>query len=115
MRRLLAFLFVLPGIALASPGFNGTWCGNGPLQDFSLKIAAADTTNEVDGTLTRNGRSRPVHGSVDGNELRTQATRHGSLVLASLGNELRIVGGEGMLALLKGGTFRRAATGACAR
>jgi hypothetical protein len=114
-RFFLLLALALPGAAFASHGFSGTWCGTGLLEDFSLKLAAAGPHDAVDGTLTRNGRSRPVNGSVEDGRLVTQATKHGSLVLSALGNELRIVGGEGALSLLKGGSFRRAAGSACGR
>jgi SAM-dependent methyltransferase len=91
--------------------FDGLWCGTGPLADFRLRLE--QRFQDVEGTLTRRARVRPVAGRVRGDSLHTTATRHGSLVLQASGDELRVTGGEGALALLRGTSFRRAAGAAC--
>jgi len=45
--------------------------------------------------------------------VRTQETRVGSLVLEKTGEELKVTGGEGALALARGTSFRRAAGDTC--
>lgn len=107
-----AGLLALAPAASAAPAYQGLWCGNGLLHEFRLKLAPG-SGDEVDGTLARRDRVRQLHGSVDGSTLRTQATKYGSLVLTLVGNELRITGGDGPLALVQGTSFRRAGGDAC--
>jgi SAM-dependent methyltransferase len=90
---------------------QGLWCGTGLLREFSLKLA--QRYQDVQGSLTRRERNRPIEGRAEGATLRTQATRHGSLVLQLAGEELSVTGGDGALALVRGATFRRAAGAAC--
>lgn len=89
---------------------DGLWCGTGPLADFSLRLS--QHFQRVDGTLTRRKRVRAVTGRVRGDTLHT-GNRHGSLVLHARGGELRVTGGEGALALLRGTSLRRAAGPDC--
>jgi SAM-dependent methyltransferase len=91
---------------------GGLWCGAGPLKDFSLQIA--QRYQEFEGALTRRDRTRKVSGKIQGATVRTEAHRNGSLVLAASGNELRVTGGEGPLALLRGQAFQRASGASCA-
>lgn len=107
-----AFMAATP-VAFATPTFQGLWCGNGLLQEFTLKLAAGRSRGEVDGTLSRRGRAREVHGSFEGSTLRTEVTRQGSLVLTLIGSELRVVDGAGPLALAAGASFRRARGDSC--
>jgi hypothetical protein len=91
---------------------DGLWCGTGPLSEFRLQLA--QQFQRVDGTLQRRQRVREITGTVAGATLRTEATQLGSLVLEVQGDTLRVTGGEGPLALVKGTAFRRAGSGGCA-
>lgn len=91
--------------------FDGLWCGTGLLHEFSLRLTQQQ--QDVQGTLARRDRVREIEGRVDGGTLRTQNTKVGSLVLERAGDELRITGGEGPIALARGATFQRAAAGSC--
>ncbi|HYF19110.1 MAG TPA: methyltransferase domain-containing protein [Ramlibacter sp.] len=90
---------------------DGLWCGAGALREFSLKLNQKH--QEVQGELTRRGRARSIEGRIEGNVVRTQETRVGSLVLEKTGEELKVTGGEGALALARGTSFRRAAGDTC--
>jgi len=90
---------------------EGLWCGTGLLRDFSLQLK--QRYQDFDGTLTRKKRVRQVKGRIDGDQLRTEAVRHGSLVLEVKGLDLRIVGGEGPLVLTRGGSFQRSLGSGC--
>ncbi len=92
--------------------FDGLWCGTGLLHEFSLHLSQQQ--QDVQGTLVRRERRRELEGHVEGGTLHTQATRHGSLVLQRSGDELRVTGGDGALALARGATFQRANGAACA-
>jgi hypothetical protein len=110
-RFLLPLLAALPLLgaapsAFASSPFEGLWCGTGLLHEFSLSLKGHGS-REVDGRLMRRDRVREMRGSIEGNRLRTSATRYGSLVLEAAGGELRIAGGDGPLALASGAIFRR--------
>lgn len=91
--------------------FGGVWCGTGPLREFTLRLKQRQQA--VQGTLVRHERRRELEGHVEGGTLHTQSTRHGSLMLERAGDELRITGGDGLLALARGATFQRASGGAC--
>lgn len=91
--------------------FGGLWCGTGLLHEFSLQLS--QQRQDVQGTLVRRERRRELEGHVEGATLHTQATRHGSLVLERAGDELRVTGGDGLLAMARGATFQRASGGAC--
>ncbi len=108
-----AGLLSLSSGASAAPSYQGLWCGTGLLHEFRLKLVPGDDRGEVDGVLARKDRTRRLHGSIDGSTLRTQATKYGALVLTLAGNELRITGGDGPLALAQGTSFRRASGEAC--
>ena len=97
--------------AAASGGVNGLWCGSGPLRDYSLRLAQRQ--QDVEGELARPGRSRTIEGRIEGNVLRTQSTKVGALVLEHKGDELKITGGDGPIALARGQVFRRSASGTC--
>jgi hypothetical protein len=90
---------------------EGLWCGTGPLSEFSLRLS--QRYQEVQGSLARRDRVRSIEGRVEGVTLRTQATRHGSLVLEMAGDELKVIDGEGALVLARGTAFHRANGSAC--
>jgi hypothetical protein len=92
--------------------FGGLWCGTGLLHEFSLRLT--QQREDVLGTLVRRDRVREIEGRVEGTALHTQSTKIGSLVLERAGDELRITGGDGIIALARGATFQRAPAGACA-
>jgi hypothetical protein len=107
-----ACLAALAPSAGASTRFDGLWCGTGLLSDFSLKLKQL-SVQQVEGTLMRRDRARTIEGHVSGNTLHTQSTRYGSLVLEAANGELRILGGDGPLALARGNAFLRASGPAC--
>jgi len=90
---------------------EGLWCGTGALREFSLRLKQRH--QEVEGELLRQGRARTIEGRVEGNVLRTQSTRVGTLLLEKQGDELRVTQGEGALALVRGTSFRRAQAANC--
>jgi len=118
-RIVLPALAVLAALALPPAGavqrgetiFAGLWCGTGPLREFTLELTQQQ--QEVQGTLLRRERRRDLEGHVEGATLHTQSTRHGSLLLERTGDELRVTGGDGLLALVRGATFQRASGAAC--
>ena len=105
-------LFAAAPAAMASNAFDGLWCGTGLLNDLSLKLKQL-SRDQVEGTLMRRDRARQLEGSISGNTLHTQTTKYGSLILEAAGGELRIVGGDGPLALVRGNAFRRAGGQGC--
>jgi len=90
---------------------EGLWCGTGPLREFSLRLKQQH--QEVSGELARRDRVRTIEGRIEGNVLRTQATKVGSLVLEQHGDELKVTEGEGPLALVRGTSFRRTEAPTC--
>jgi len=97
--------------ARASGRFNGLWCGSGPLHNYSLRLTQRE--QDVEGELARPGRTRTIEGRIEGDVLRTQATKVGALVLEHKGDELKITGGDGPIALARGQVFRRSDSGTC--
>jgi hypothetical protein len=91
--------------------FDGLWCGTGLLHEFSLRLR--QQREDVLGTLVRRDRVREIEGRVEGAVLHTQSTKIGSLVLERAGDELRITGGDGVIALVRGARFQRAPGDAC--
>ncbi|MGZ5180004.1 MAG: hypothetical protein ACXWC2_05975 [Ramlibacter sp.] len=89
----------------------GLWCGSGPLHEFSLRLTQRQ--QDVEGELVRRDRVRRIEGRIEGNVLRTQATKVGALVLERQGDQLKVTDGDGPLALVRGQVFRRSASGAC--
>lgn len=114
-QRLLGIAVLCGGAAsvhAAAPAqVQGLWCGTGPLHEFSLRLT--QRLQEVDGLLARHGRERALHGRVEGSVLRTQSTKVGTLVLEARPDELLITGGDGIIALARGTSFRRAAGASC--
>ncbi|CAA9383686.1 MAG: hypothetical protein AVDCRST_MAG51-134 [uncultured Ramlibacter sp.] len=90
---------------------DGLWCGAGPLREFSLRLSQQH--QEVEGELVRRGRARSIEGRIEGNVLRTESTKVGSLVLEKQGEELKVTGGDGPLALVRGTSFKRSEGPAC--
>lgn len=90
---------------------EGLWCGSGPLREFSLQLKQQH--QEVTGELVRKGRVRTIEGRIEGNVLRTQATRVGSLVLERQGDDLKVTDAEGALALVRGTSFKRTEAATC--
>ncbi len=90
---------------------DGLWCGSGPLREFSLRLT--QQYQQVEGELVRRGRVRTIEGRVEGNVLRTEATKVGALVLEREGEELKVTGGDGALALVRGTSFKRSEGSSC--
>jgi hypothetical protein len=90
---------------------EGLWCGAGAMRDFSLRVS--QRYQEVEAQLTRGERVREIQGRMVGAVLRTQSTRHGSLELTQEGAQLRVSGGEGLLAMARGALFARAPGPTC--
>jgi hypothetical protein len=98
-------------LGVASVG--GTWCGAGLLNGFSLEIA--QQLQNVQARLIRKGRVRELTGHVEGTTVKVDPQREHSMELRAEGDELRIIGATGTLALAVGQSFTRAAGGSCAR
>lgn len=100
-------------VAMLPPaaGVGGVWCGDGPLQGFTLDIA--QHARDVEGKLIRKGRVREITGHVEGAMIRTDPQRDHVLELQAVGEKLRVTAGTGILALLRGQSFSRAAGAAC--
>ena len=99
-----------PSAESATP-VTGLWCGAGALHEFSLRLTQREQS--VEGELVRGDRVRTIQGTVEGNVVRTQATKVGALVLERHGEELKVTGGDGPLVLARGQSFRRAGGDAC--
>jgi hypothetical protein len=95
--------------AMASVG--GLWCGAGLLNGFSLQIA--QQLENVTGKLIRKGRVRELTGHVEGTTVKVDPQRDHSMELHAEGDELRITGATGILALAVGQSFTRAAGDSC--
>ena len=91
---------------------QGLWCGNGPIHEFSLQLTQRHQVAE--GTIHRRGRERPVSGRIEGATLRTSETKQGSLVLEIAGDQMRVTGGTGPIALTRGQSFTRTQADRCA-
>jgi len=101
------------GLAHAGPaGIDGLWCGAGLLHEFRLDLTQL-SAEEVSGTLSRKQRRRELRGRLEGKLLHTQTTKVGSLVLELDAGQLRIVGGDGPLALAQGQGFIRSVAPDC--
>lgn len=96
---------------LAPAQVAGLWCGDGLLHEFSLRLTQRE--EQVEGELLRKGRSRNIEGHIEGRVLRTESTKVGALVLEKQGDELRVQGGEGPIALARGTSFRRSTGETC--
>jgi hypothetical protein len=92
---------------------GGLWCGVGLLNEFTLEIA--QRYHEFEAKLVRKGRVREITGRIEGSMVRTDPQRNETLELQALGDQLRITGGTGPLALARGQSFSRASGGSCTR
>ena len=113
-RSLVAAGLALSAAGAASAGpttIGGLWCGAGALRDFTLEIA--QQYQDVSARLIRRGKVREITGHVDGARVHVDPQRNHSMELLAQGNELRIIGASGVLALAKGQFFTRAAGGSC--
>jgi hypothetical protein len=99
-------------VALRSPvTVGGLWCGAGLLRDFTLEIA--QQYQRLEGRLVRRGKVREITGRVEGAVVRTDPQRDHTMELLAQGDELRIIGATGVLALAKGQFFTRASGASC--
>jgi hypothetical protein len=89
----------------------GLWCGAGLLRNYMLDIA--QEYQRVDAKLIRRGRAYELTGHMEGPVLRADPQRDHSMELLAQGNELRIIGANGLLALARGQFFTRAVGGSC--
>ncbi len=89
----------------------GLWCGAGLFRGASIRLTQKYQT--FDGTLAFRDRTRPLKGTINGNELRTPAGDNGELVLLATGDALRISSAQGNLALAQGQSFQKAAGNSC--
>ena len=89
----------------------GLWCGSGLLHSYMLEIA--QQYQRVEAKLIRRGRVHELTGHMEGPVLRADPQRDHTMELLAQGNELRIIGASGLLALAKGQSFIRAVGGSC--
>ena len=89
----------------------GLWCGSGLLHSYMLEIA--QEYQRVEARLIRRGRVHELTGRMEGPVLRADPQRDHTMELLAQGNELRIIGASGLLALAKGQSFIRAVGGSC--
>jgi hypothetical protein len=92
---------------------GGLWCGAGLLHNYVLEIV--QHYQRVEAKLTRRERVLQLTGHMEGPILRADPQRDHTMDLMAEGNELRIIGGSGLLALAKGQFFSRAVGGSCTR
>ena len=90
---------------------GGLWCGAGLLHEFSLEIA--QQVQDFRARLVRKGRVREITGHMEGARVIADPQRNHTMELLAQGDELRIIGASGVLALAKGQFFTRAAGGSC--
>jgi len=121
----LAGCALLSSAALASPATHGVeavptrapvmvaglWCGSGLLRSYVLDIA--QEYQRVEARLIRRGRVHELTGRMEGPVLRADPQRDHTMELLAQGNELRIIGASGLLALARGQFFTRAVGGSC--
>ena len=89
----------------------GLWCGAGLLHNYVLDIA--QQYQQVEARLIKRGRVHELTGHMDGPVLRADPQRDHTMELLAEGNELRIIGASGALALARGQFFTRAVGGSC--
>jgi hypothetical protein len=92
---------------------GGLWCGAGLLHEFTLEIA--QQFQDFQARLVRKGRVREITGHMEGARVIADPQRNHTMELLAQGDELRIIGASGVLALAKGQFFRRANGGSCTR
>lgn len=91
---------------------GGLWCGTGPLHSYTLEIE--QHAQHVAGRLRRRERVHEITGRVEGDRVITDPQRNESLELQARGDQLRVTDGTGILVILRGQTFTRAAGATCA-
>ncbi|MEJ8839553.1 hypothetical protein [Ramlibacter sp. AN1133] len=89
----------------------GLWCGSGLLHNYMLEIA--QEYQRVEAKLIKRGRVHELTGRMEGPVLRADPQRDHTMELLAQGNELRIIGASGLLALTTGQSFTRAVGGSC--
>jgi SAM-dependent methyltransferase len=89
---------------------QGLWCGAGLLEGATLNLV--QRFQSFDGTLVHRKRTRALSGRIDGGQL-TTASKRGDLTLEVKDNEMRLASAEGVLALARGASFKRAAGNSC--
>lgn len=120
----LAVALAVPAAALAAPNgdqvssrdanfasIGGLWCGAGLLHEFTLEVA--QQLQNVQGRLVRKGRVREMTGHVEGSLVKLDPQRDHTMELRADGDELRITGATGVLALAVGQSFTRATGNSC--
>ena len=90
---------------------SGLWCGAGLLHSYALETV--QQYQDVQGKLTKRNRQYELTGRVDGSIVRVDPQRDHTMELLAEGNELRIIGASGVLALARGQFFTRAVGGSC--
>lgn len=90
---------------------GGLWCGTGPLHSYSLEIE--QHAQQLAGKLRRRERVHEITGHVVGDRVVTDPQRNQSLELQATGDRLRVTDGTGLLTILRGQTFTRAAGASC--
>jgi hypothetical protein len=90
----------------------GLWCGTGPLHSYTLEIE--QHAQQVAGKLRRRERVHEITGRVEGDRVVTDPQRNESLQLQAVGDQLRVTDGTGILMILRGQIFTRAAGATCA-
>ena len=120
----LAVALAVPAAAFAAPAgeqvssrganyasIGGLWCGAGLLHEFTLEVA--QQLQNVQGRLVRKGRVREMTGHLEGSVVKLDPQRDHTMELRAEGDELRITGATGVLALAVGQSFTRAAGNSC--
>ncbi len=90
---------------------QGLWCGTGLLK--GTQFAVEQSFQNFTATMTRGSRVRDYEGRIQGNRLHSLPGAKRAMELRVQGEQLELVGGDNMLALLKGATLARAADGRC--
>jgi hypothetical protein len=90
---------------------GGLWCGAGLLHNYVLEIA--QQYQRVNARLIKRNRSYELTGRMEGAILRADPQRDHTIDLEADGDELRIIGGTGVLAMARGQFFTRAVGGSC--
>lgn len=121
----LACAAVLPAVAQTDPpapseavtarnapvSVGGLWCGAGLLHNYVLDIV--QEYQYVQAKLIKGRRVHELTGRMEGSVLRADPQRDHTMDLLAEGNELRIIGASGILALARGQFFTRAVGGSC--
>ncbi len=90
---------------------EGLWCGAGPLASYTLRLQ--QQYQEVKGSLARREKTWDIQGRMAGDRLTTEPPPVGRLELQRAGERLKMVGGDGLIALARGTSFTAARSGRC--